>query len=88
VEISDTAFLLIIVGYVIGGLVCLGVAATGFGGSNRIVTGLIGVAAIVYAGYLFFAPTDSVWVFPYLLLVPVIVLFQAFRNRSGNPQRV
>ncbi len=45
------------------------------------------MAAIVYAGCLFFAPTESVWIMPYLLLVPVIVLFQAFRNRNRGPQR-
>ena len=48
--------LLLAVAIVIGGLGCLGVAATGFRGGNRIATGVIGVAGFAYVGYIFFAP--------------------------------
>ena len=84
ITLSENAFLAIKVGYIVAGLVCLALAATGFGQTTgtRIINGLLGLAMFGYAVYLFVADPASVRVFWYALLLPVILLFQAFSNRS------
>lgn len=85
-ELTTTTFLLIIAGYVLGGVVSLVLAATGFGGSNRIVNGLIGLACLGYAGYLFFTPSETVWIFWYAMLIPFLALFQAIKGAVARPR--
>lgn len=87
-EIDPSTFLLIQVGYIIGGLISLALAATGFGQSSvgsRVINALVGVACIGYAIYLFTA--TEVIIFWYVMLLPVILLVQAiaafFKGRQG-----
>lgn len=82
-EIGSGTFHALVAGYVVAGLVCLGIAALGLSRNDvkaAALNGLIGLAAIGYAGYLMFSTSESVWVFPYLLALPVIVAFRTFKD--------
>ncbi|HEX6076885.1 MAG TPA: hypothetical protein VFZ32_16690 [Micromonosporaceae bacterium] len=81
-ELSPETFTYIRLGYIVGGVLCLALAAIGFGQSagSRVINALIGVACLGYAVYLYVSDPTTVWVFPYILLLPVIVLFQAISN--------
>jgi len=77
--VPDSLYLLLIAGYVIGGLLCLAIAATGFRGANRLPTGLVGLVAVGYALYLFFS-TGDVWLFPIAVIIPFILALRTLRN--------
>jgi peptidoglycan/LPS O-acetylase OafA/YrhL len=87
-ELSPEMFTYLRFGYIVGGVLCLALAALGFGQSvgNRVVNSLIGLACLGYAVYLFVSDPATVWVFPYILLLPVIVLFQAISNSVKGQQ--
>ena len=81
--LSESTFLLIIAGYVLGGLVSLPFAIFGIGmrsAGQRIFTGLVGLACLGYGGYLFFAASDSVWIFFYAMILPFILVGRALLN--------
>lgn len=90
--LTESQFLLIQVGYLVGGLISLTIAATGFGQTSvggRVINAIIGVGCIGYAIYLFVADPNNVMVFWYVMLLPVILLVQAistfFKSRKGAP---
>jgi hypothetical protein len=95
-EIGPGAFLAITVGYIIGGILCIILAATGFGGTTgrgRVVTGIIGGACLIYAVYLLTGDADTVFISYYIMALPVILLIRAivvfFQRRKGTaPQQV
>jgi hypothetical protein len=83
VELSESTFLLIIAGYVLGGLISLPFALFGIGmrsAGERIFTGIVGLACLGYGGYLFFASTDSVWIFFYAMILPFLLVGRALLN--------
>lgn len=81
-ELSPQMFTFIKLGYIVGGALCIALAVVGFGqtGGSRLVNALIGVACLGYAVYLYVSDPATVWVSPYVLLLPLIVLFQAISN--------
>jgi len=87
-ELSPEMFTYLRLGYIVGGALCIALAAIGFGQSvgNRVVNVLIGVGCLSYAIYLYVSDPTTVWVFPYVLLLPVIVLFQAISNGLKSRQ--
>lgn len=87
-ELSPEMFTYLRLGYIVGGALCLVLAAVGFGQTvgNRVVNTLIGLACLGYAAYLYVADPTTVWIFPYVLLLPVIVLFQAISNGAKGRQ--
>ncbi|MGH3727199.1 MAG: hypothetical protein ACRDTU_00435 [Micromonosporaceae bacterium] len=87
-ELTPEMFTYIKIGYIVGGVICLALAAIGFGqsGGTRALNALIGVACLGYAVYLYVSDPMSVWVFPYILLLPVIVLVQAISNGLKSKQ--
>jgi hypothetical protein len=95
-EIGPGAFLAITVGYIIGGILCIILAATGFGGTTgrgRVVTGIIGGACLIYAVYLLTGDANTVFISYYIMALPVILLIRAivvfFQRRKGTaPQQV
>jgi peptidoglycan/LPS O-acetylase OafA/YrhL len=88
-ELSPEMFTYLRLGYIVGGLLCLALATVGFGQTvgNRVVNTLIGLACLAYAAYLYVSDPSTVWIFPYVLLLPVIVLFQAISNGVKSRQR-
>ena len=95
-EIGPGAFLAITVGYIIGGILCIILAATGFGGTTgrgRVVTAVIGAACIVYAAYLLTGDANTVFISYYIMALPVILLIRAIvvfvqRRKGTGPQQV
>lgn len=82
----DSLFMLLVTGYAIGGLACLALAATGFGGNNRVVSGLIGLASLGYAGYLLLS-TGDVMVFPIAVAIPFLAVAGAVRGKLAGPRQ-
>lgn len=79
--------LAVVAGYVIGGLVCIGIAATGFGGRSagrRVFIGILGAACIIYAAYILFGDSDSVLIIWYVMLLPFIVLIRSIATAVNN----
>ena len=82
---NDTLFQLIALGYAVAGLACLGVAAAGTGDldvTGRVLRAAIGLGSLAYAGYLEFSTTRRIWVFPYLLVLPVVLVVRAAREAA------
>jgi peptidoglycan/LPS O-acetylase OafA/YrhL len=87
-QLSPEMFTYLRLGYIVGGVLCLALAALGFGQTmgNRVVNVLIGLACLGYAAYLYVSDPTTVWIFPYVLLLPMIVLFQAIANGVKGSQ--
>jgi hypothetical protein len=90
-EIGPGAFLAITVGYFIGGVLCIVLAATGFGGTtgrSRVLSGVIGAACLIYAVYLLTGDAESVFISYYIMALPVILLIRAIvvfvQRRKGT----
>lgn len=93
-ELSPGAVVAIAVGYVVGGLICVAIAATGFGGIGggmRALNAIIGIGCIGYAAYIMFGDSDTVFISWYIMILPVIMLIRVIvaavqnRNRSNQP---
>lgn len=75
----DSILLLTVALVGLGGLACLAIAATGFGGSNRLTNGLIGLVCLGYVGYILLS-TGDVWVFPLAALLPFSAVVRAVKG--------
>jgi hypothetical protein len=84
---SETHFNLYVAALAISGFLLVGMALSGFGGirtAARVINGLFGVGFLGYAFYLFFIFDGGVvHEFYYAFLVPVIVIYRAFKARSA-----
>ncbi len=87
--------LAVTIGYALGGLVCLIVAISGFGGSGkgaRVLSGIIGVACLGYAAYIVLGDSETIWISFKIMLLPVLVLIQAIvgavrKHKNGGQQQ-
>jgi hypothetical protein len=90
---TDTTFLIYVAVLVLSGLLLLAVAIWGLGTGSvvlRVLYGLIAAGLLGYAVYLYFLfRAGTVHVFVYVLILPVLPLFQAVRawwiSRRGGP---
>ena len=87
-DMSDGAFNGYMVALAISGLVLLVLAIGGFfreSKGSRIFSGVVGLAFLGYAFYLFFIFTGgTVFVSYYVFIVPVVVIVNLFRSRKEN----
>jgi hypothetical protein len=90
-ELNDTTFNLYSALLAISGILLAVTAATGFGGRSvgaRIVNGIFAVAFLAYAVYLQFIFTSgTVLISYYVFVVPILLIVQAFRNRTAAKQQ-
>jgi len=90
-ELNDTTFNLYSALLAISGILLAVTAATGFGGRSvgaRIVNGLFAVLFVGYAIYLQFIFTSgTVFISYYVFVVPILLILQAFRNRTAAKQQ-
>jgi hypothetical protein len=89
-QMTDTEFNLYSLLLAISGILLVVTAATGFGGRTALargINGVFGIAFLVYAIYLqFIFNGGTVFVSYYVFVVPVLLIIQAFRNRSAAKQ--
>jgi hypothetical protein len=93
--ISPVAFLAVTIGYFIGGVLCIILAATGFGGTtgrSRVVSAIIGAACLIYAIYLLAGDAETVFISYYIMALPLILLIRAIvvfvqRRKGTGPQQ-
>jgi hypothetical protein len=93
--ISPVAFLAVTIGYFIGGVLCIILAATGFGGTtgrSRVVSAVIGAACLIYAIYLLAGDAETVFISYYIMALPLILLIRAIvvfvqRRKGTGPQQ-
>ena len=90
-ELNNTTFNLYSALLAISGILLAVTAATGFGGRSvgaRIVNGIFAVAFLAYAIYLQFIFTSgTVFISYYVFVVPILLIVQAFRNRTAVKQQ-
>ena len=90
-ELNTTTFNLYSALLAISGILLAVTAATGFGGRSvgaRIVSGLFAVLFVGYAIYLQFIFTSgTVFISFYVFVVPILLIVQAFRNRTAAKQQ-
>jgi hypothetical protein len=90
-ELNDTTFNLYSALLAISGILLAVTAATGFGGRSvgaRILNGIFAVAFLAYAVYLQFIFTSgTVFISYYVFVVPILLIVQAFRNRTAAKQQ-
>ncbi|HZD97554.1 MAG TPA: hypothetical protein VE132_05270 [Micromonosporaceae bacterium] len=90
-ELNDTTFNLYSALLAISGILLAVTAATGFGGRSvraRILNGIFAVAFLAYAFYLqFIFTTGTVFISYYVFVVPILLIVQAFRNRTAAKQQ-
>ncbi len=90
-ELNDTTFNLYSALLAISGILLAVTAATGFGGRSvraRILNGIFAVAFLAYAFYLQFIFTSgTVFISYYVFVVPILLIVQAFRNRTAAKQQ-
>ncbi len=90
-ELNDTTFNLYSALLAISGILLAVTAATGFGGRSvgaRVLNAIFAVAFLVYAIYLQFIFTSgTVFISYYVFVVPILLIVQAFRNRTAAKQQ-
>jgi fatty acid desaturase len=90
-EMSDGSFNGYMVALTISGLILLALAIGGFfkaSKGSRIFSGVVGLAFLGYAFYLFFIFTGgAVFVSYYVFIVPVILIVNLFRSRKEKQQQ-
>ncbi|HEY9484710.1 MAG TPA: hypothetical protein VIR00_17300 [Micromonosporaceae bacterium] len=90
-ELNENTFNLYSALLAISGILLAVTAATGFGGRSvgaRILNGIFAVAFLAYAVYLQFIFTSgTVFISYYVFVVPILVIVQAFRNRTAAKQQ-
>lgn len=82
-EISDGQFLGYVAALAVSGVILLVLAALPLGAStgSRVLNGLIGLAMLGYAFYLFFIfEGGEVRIFFYVFVVPVLLIVQTFKS--------
>ena len=86
----EPVYLAYLAALVISGVILLVLAVTGFGAGGalpRLLNAVVGLAFLGYAVYLlFFDTSDTYTVFYYAFIVPVLLIIQAFRNRSAKSE--
>jgi len=87
--LSDVGYFLIILGYAVGGLFSVLVAALRLGASRgaHVLLVVVGLVGLGYAAYLFFGVQGHrVWIFPYAAVVPfLLVAWTVWPRRSDDP---
>lgn len=90
-ELNDTTFNLYSALLAISGILLAVTAATGFGSRSvgaRVLNGIFAVAFLAYAVYLQFIFTSgTVFISYYVFVVPILLIVQAFRNRTAAKQQ-
>jgi hypothetical protein len=90
-ELNDTTFNLYSALLAISGILLAVTAAIGFGGRRigaRVLNAIFAVAFLAYAVYLQFIFTSgTVFISYYVFVVPILLIVQAFRNRTAAKQQ-
>ena len=90
-QLNDTTFNLYSALLAISGILLAVTAATGFGGRSvgaRVLNAIFAVAFLAYAVYLQFIFTSgTVFISYYVFVVPILLIVQAFRNRTAAKQQ-
>jgi drug/metabolite transporter (DMT)-like permease len=86
---TDNQFLGYVALLALSGIILLVIAAisTGQSAGARAISGLFGVGFLGYAIYLFFFDVDSVRVFLYAFVVPIVAIFNAVKSRRAKRQQ-
>lgn len=83
-DLGDNTFLVYVGALAVSGLILAVLALTGFGGAgvgSRIISGLVALAFLGYAGYLAFIFEGGEYrLFLYAFIVPALLLFRAFQG--------
>ncbi len=71
----------------ISGIVLLFMGIAGFGATvgSRVLSVVVGLAALGYAGYLAFVlEGDSYWMWYYVYILPILLIVNAFRSAKAR----
>jgi hypothetical protein len=88
-EFTQSQFNLYLIALIVSGVIMLGLALTGFGSSgtgSRVINGLFGAGFVGYGVYLFVTEPTEFRVFLYAFVVPIIMIFRAFKARSAQAE--
>src|SRR5262245_22967866 len=87
---STQEFQLYVYGLGVAGLISIIMAIIGFGASAgaRVLTGLVGLAALGYGAWLAFVDTSTTFhAYYYFLIVPVLAIINAIRSRKSKSEQ-
>ena len=87
--LSDSQIMIYEIALVVSGIIMLVLALTGFGSAgtlDRVLNGLFGAGFVGYGIYLFVAAPAKFGVFFYAFILPIVMIFRAFKGRSGKAE--
>jgi hypothetical protein len=72
----------------IAGVLMLVVAAVGFGGTTgqRVINAIVGLVMLGYLGYIFIAQPETIRVFWFVFIVPILLIIQVVKSARNRPQ--
>ena len=87
-DVYDQEVKVYVIALVVSGVLLLATALIGFGSTAgaRVLNAIVGLVALGYAGYIYFAEPDTVRIFLYAFILPALLIINVFRSRKAKEE--